>query len=60
MPAGIRAFAENQPVTSIVETVRALLFNHPVGNKIWLALAWCLGIMLIAYALAMRVYKQKA
>lgn len=59
MPAGIRAFAENQPVTSIVETIRALLFNQPVGNKIWIALAWCVAIMFVAYLFAMKVYKRR-
>ncbi len=58
MPSGVRAFAENQPVTSIVESIRALLSNQPVGNDIWVALAWCIGITLVAYAFAMRVYKQ--
>ena len=60
MPKVVRAFAENQPVTSIVETIRALLSNQPVGNDIWIALAWCIGIMLIAYIFAMRAYKRKA
>ncbi|HEY9561547.1 MAG TPA: ABC transporter permease, partial [Anseongella sp.] len=59
MPSGVRAFAENQPVTSIVETIRALLFNQPVGNEIWVALAWCVGIMLVAYIFAMRAYKKR-
>ncbi|MBB3128295.1 ABC-2 type transport system permease protein [Paenibacillus rhizosphaerae] len=59
MPKVIRAFAENQPVTSIVETIRALLSNQPVGNDIWIALAWCVGIMLVAYAFAMRAYKKR-
>jgi ABC-2 type transport system permease protein len=59
MPSGVRAFAENQPVTSIVETIRALLSNQPVGNEIWVALAWCVGIMLMAYVFAMRVYKKR-
>ena len=59
MPAGIRAFAENQPVTSIVETIRSLLFNQPVGNKIWIALAWCVAIMFVAYLFAMKVYKRR-
>jgi len=53
----VRIFAENQPVTSIVETIRALLSNQPVGNEIWVALAWCVGIMFVAYFFAMRVYK---
>jgi ABC-2 type transport system permease protein len=59
MPAGVRAFAENQPVTSIVEAIRALLSAQPVGNDIWVALAWCIGIMLVAYFFAMRVYKKR-
>ncbi|MEC0239508.1 ABC transporter permease [Paenibacillus dokdonensis] len=60
MPKVVRAFAENQPVTSIVETIRALLSNQPVGNDIWIALAWCVGIMLVAYIFAMRAYNRKS
>lgn len=60
MSGPVRAFAENQPVTSIVETIRALLSNQPVGNEIWVALAWCIGIILVAYIIAMRVYKKQA
>lgn len=59
MPSGVRAFAENQPVTSIVEAIRALLSSQPVGNDIWVALAWCVGIMIVAYIFAMRVYKKR-
>jgi ABC-2 type transport system permease protein len=59
MPAVVRAFAENQPVTAIVEAIRALLSNQPVGNAIWVALAWCVGITLVAYLFAMRVYKKR-
>jgi ABC-2 type transport system permease protein len=60
MPSGVRAFAENQPVTSIVESIRALLSGQPVGNDIWVALAWCLGVLIVAYIFAMRAYKRKA
>lgn len=60
MPGPVRAFAENQPVTPIVETIRALLSNQPVGNEIWIALAWCVGIMLVAYFFAMKVYKKRS
>lgn len=60
MPAAVRAFAENQPVTSIVDAIRALLSNKPVGNEIWIALAWCLGIMIVAYLFAMKAYKKRA
>jgi ABC-2 type transport system permease protein len=59
MPAAIRLFAENQPVTSIVEAIRALLSGQPVGNDLWTALAWCTLIMLVAYIFAMRVYKKR-
>lgn len=60
MPPVVRVFAENQPVTSIVNAIRALLSGQPVGNDIWVALAWCLGILIVAYLLAMRAYKRKA
>lgn len=56
----VRIFAENQPVTSIVETIRALLSGQPVGNNIWIALAWCLGILVVAHLLAMRAYRRNA
>ena len=59
MPGPVRAFAENQPVTSIVNTIRALFQQQPVGGEIWVALAWCVGVLLIAYALAMVVYRRR-
>ncbi len=59
MPPIVRAFAENQPVTSIVDAIRALLSGQPVGNDIWVALAWCVGIMIVAYFFAMRAYKKR-
>ena len=58
MPTAVRAFAENQPVTPIVEAIRNLLGNQPVGNDIWVALAWCIAIIVVAYILAMRIYKK--
>ena len=59
MPAPVRAFAENQPVTLIVDTIRALFEQQPVGNDIWVALAWCVGILVVAYVLAMVTYRRK-
>jgi ABC-2 type transport system permease protein len=59
MPGPVRAFAENQPVTSIVNSIRALLEQQPVGTEIWTALAWCAGLLVVAYALAMRAYRRK-
>lgn len=60
MPPLVRAFAENQPVTSIVESLRALLAGQRVGSDLWVALAWCLGITIVAYFFAARAYKRKA
>ncbi len=59
MPGPVRAFAENQPVTSIVNTIRDLLTQSPVSASIWTALAWCLGILIVAYALAMAAYRRR-
>jgi len=60
MPPVVRVFAEYQPVTPIVNTIRALLASQPVGNDGWIALAWCTGIGVVAYAFAMRAYRRKA
>jgi ABC-2 type transport system permease protein len=59
MPGPVRAFANNQPVTSIVDTIHNLLAQQPVSSSIWTALAWCLGILIVAYALAMATYRRK-
>lgn len=58
MPVAIGVFAEHQPVTSIVDTIRALLYSTPVGNDIWIALAWCAGIAVASYLFAIRTYKR--
>jgi ABC-2 type transport system permease protein len=60
MPTVVRVFAENQPVTAIVEAIRALLSDQPVGSNIWVALAWCLGILVVAYGFATLIYKRSA
>lgn len=59
MPTALRLFAQNQPVTSIVNTLRALLTNQPVGNSIWIALGWCLLILILFYLLSMRIYNRR-
>lgn len=59
MPGPVRAFAEHQPVTSIVDTIRDLFTGQPVGTQIWTTLAWCLGILVIAYTLATITYRRK-
>ncbi len=59
MPAPVQWFAENQPVTPIVNSIRALFAEQPVGNDLWVALAWCVGILVVAYVLAMAAYRRK-
>ena len=58
MPGPVRWFAENQPVTSIVDAIRNLLTEQPVGNDAWVALAWCVGILALAYGLAVAAYRR--
>ena len=59
MPGPVQAFAEHQPVTSIVNTTRELFAGQPVGSDLWIALAWCVGLLVVAYGLAMAVYHRK-
>lgn len=59
MPTIVRAFAENQPVTSIVNAIRTHLYGGTVGNDIWIALAWCVGIMVISYFFANKAFKRQ-
>ena len=59
MPGPVRVFAEYQPVTSIVNAIRDLFTQQPVGADIWVALAWCVGLLVIAYVVAMLVYRRK-
>jgi ABC transporter len=59
MPGPVRAFAEHQPVTSIVNAIRDLFTQQPVGTDIWIALAWCVGILIVAYIFAMVMYRRK-
>jgi ABC-2 type transport system permease protein len=59
MPGPVRAFADNQPVTSIVNAIRDLLTRQPVNSDVWIALAWCVGILIVAYIFAMITYRRK-
>ena len=59
MPGPVRAFAEHQPTTSIVNAIRNLFTQQPVGTDIWTALAWCVGILIVTYFLATLTYRRK-
>jgi ABC-2 type transport system permease protein len=59
MPGPVRVFAEYQPVTSIVNAIRDLFAQQPVSSDIWIALAWCVGILIVAYTYAMVAYRRR-
>ncbi len=59
MPPAVAWFAENQPVTPIIDTIRDIFAQQPIGSDIWVALAWCLGILIVAYFAAMALYRRK-
>ena len=59
MPGPVRAFAEHQPVTSIVDSIRNLFTEQPVGTDIWAALAWCVGILVVAFMFATLTYRRR-
>lgn len=58
MPTVVRVFAENQPVTAIVNAIRSLLESAPVVSDLWIALAWCAGLTVVAYVFAIKTYKR--
>jgi ABC-2 type transport system permease protein len=59
MPGPVRAFADHQPATSIVNTLRNLLTQQPVGTAVWTAFAWCVGILIVAYIFANISYRRR-
>lgn len=60
MPAGLRWFAEYQPFTPIIETLRGLLMDKPLGNDAWIALAWCALIALCGYLWSKRLFNRES
>ena len=59
MPRGLRLFAENQPMTPIIDSMRALTLGMPAGNNLWLGIIWCVGIIIVSFTIAVQVYKRK-
>jgi ABC-2 type transport system permease protein len=60
MPAELRVFAENQPLTQVIEAMRAWLVGTPIGNSDWLAFAWCVGIIVVAIPIATWLFRRQA
>ncbi|HET9143156.1 ABC transporter permease [Actinophytocola sp.] len=59
MPGPVRAFAEHQPVTAIVDAIRDLFTRQPLGTDIWVALLWCVGLLIVAYVFAIIIYRRR-
>jgi ABC-2 type transport system permease protein len=55
----LKLFAENQPITHIIEAIRALILGRPIGDHGWLAVAWCVGILIVAIPLASVLFRRK-
>lgn len=60
MPGPVRWFAQHQPVTSIVNSVRNLFLSQPIGSDIWRALGWCVGILIVAYLVSHALINKRA
>ncbi len=58
MAKGIRVFAQNQPITHVIEAVRGYMIGTPVGNHAWLAVVWCLGALVVAIPLATILFRK--
>ncbi len=58
MPGWLRAFAENQPITQVIEAIRALMVGTPIGNHGWLAVAWCVGILVISIPFSAYLFRR--
>ncbi|ROP72569.1 ABC transporter permease [Curtobacterium sp. PhB115] len=59
MPGPVRWFAEHQPVTSIVDSIRALFAGEPLAGDLWVALAWCVGILVVAAGAATLIQRRR-
>jgi ABC-2 type transport system permease protein/oleandomycin transport system permease protein len=60
MPGWLQAFANNQPVTYVVDTMRALALGGPIASPLWKSLVWLIGILVVFTPLAVRAYKRAA
>ena len=59
MPEALRVFAENQPLTHVIEAIRGWLVGTPVGDSGWLAFAWCIGIIVVSMPIATWLFRRK-
>jgi ABC-2 type transport system permease protein len=59
MPAVLRAFADNQPLTHVIDTMRALLVGAPLDSSGWLSVIWCVGIIAVSAPLAIHMFRNR-
>ncbi|MFA6392210.1 MAG: ABC transporter permease [Patescibacteria group bacterium] len=59
MPHGLRVFAENQPITHIIEALRALMLGTPVGDHVWISVVWFIGIIIVAVPIASYIFRNR-
>jgi ABC-2 type transport system permease protein len=60
LPPGLSWFAEHQPFTPIIETLRGLLLGTPIGDRGWIAVAWCVVLTAVGFVSARRLYERNA
>lgn len=59
LPWALRIFAQHQPMTPVIDALRGLMHGTPLNGEIWLAVAWCVGIIVVAFLIAVQLYKNK-
>ena len=59
MPEALRLFAENQPLTHVIEAIRGWLVGSPVGDSGWLGFAWCVGIIIVSIPVATWLFRRQ-
>ncbi|MBI5357731.1 ABC transporter permease [Candidatus Saccharibacteria bacterium] len=60
MPSALRAFAENQPITHVIDTMRSLLVGTPLDNSGWLSIVWCVGIIIVSVPITSRLFRRRS
>jgi ABC-2 type transport system permease protein len=56
----LKAFAENQPITQVINAIRALILGQPMGDYGWKSVVWCVGILVVAMPLAAYLFKRRS
>lgn len=60
MPDVLRVFAENQPLTHVIDTMRSLLVGTPIDNSLWLSFAWCIGIIIVSVPITAHLFRKRS